>query len=262
MTPAGPPEAFRAEFEGFSGTLADLAGALRSGKLDPAGVPLLSLTRQVLARFTALRASLDVASEAFPALAAVIELQTRLLLPRQQRPTAPEEIDDAERPLTQVLEGVEALARLEGAIHFLRDRRRARARLLPAAAPPLGYPRRTRPAGSLGQLVAAAKRRALVLPSLDLALDRLTLADALERLRAFARRVRLFFLHDVPAGSWAERAVTLAAFLEGVRSGELEGEQGEAYGPIQVRALTAASEPPALDDAPRPGADDAPRPGA
>ncbi|HEX2864348.1 MAG TPA: segregation/condensation protein A [Deinococcales bacterium] len=228
-------EAFQAEFDGFTGSLADLSAALRSGRIEPGAVPLLALTRQVLERFAALRASLDAASEALPALAAVIELKTRLLLPRPALPAGGEE-DDPERPLAEVLAGVEALQQLEGAIHFLRDRRRERSRLLAATPPPLGYPRPAKPAGSLGQLVAAARRRALSLPSLDLALDRLTLADALERLRALARRAWRFFLHEVPASSWEERAVTLAAFLEGVRAGELEGEQEEAYGPIRVTA--------------------------
>ena len=69
----------------FEGTLLELAASLRTGKLRPIQVPLLKLTRDVLARFHALRgelelsqgdldatfrtSSLDLASEALPHLA-------------------------------------------------------------------------------------------------------------------------------------------------------------------------------------------------
>ena len=146
--------------EVFEGTLLELAAQLRAGKLRPIQVPLLKLTRDVLQRFHALRgelelsqgdldatfrtSSLDLASEALPHLAGVIELKTRLLLPRQ--PNIAEEGEaNIDADLEDVLEGVEALAKLEGAIQFLRDRRRERSLLLVAQVPPIKLPRKFKP---------------------------------------------------------------------------------------------------------------------
>ncbi len=226
----------------FEGSLLELAAQLRAGKIEPVNVPLVQLTRSVLERYHALRleldgdpAVLDIASEALPHLAGVIELKVRLLLPRA--PTAP--TDDAENEidatLENVLEGVEMLAKLEGAIAFLRDRRRERSRMIVAGPHPLNLPRRTKPlSGSFGKLVEAARRSVRVVNLFDLSIERLTLPQALERLRDWAKRVKTFLFKDVPAADWGEKTVLFSAMLEGVRAGELEAEQPEIYGEIEL----------------------------
>ena len=243
----GPEAVFIARFEGFEGTLLELAVALRAGKVAPVQVPLLELTRAVLERYYALRedldvggVTLDVVSETLPHLAGVIELKARMLLPRQ--PTAPkdEEGEDTDADLDDVLEGVEALAKLEGAIAFLRERRRERARMLVANTPPIKLPRRARPIGKgLGELIAAAKRKVREVNMFDLAIDRLTLPQALERLREFGKRLKRYFFKDVPAHDWGERTVLFSAMLEGVRAGELEVTQPEQFGEIEIRTVKA-----------------------
>jgi segregation and condensation protein A len=241
--------------EVFEGTLLELAAQLRAGKLRPIQVPLLKLTRDVLERFHALRgelelskgdvdatfrtSSLDLASEALPHLAGVIELKTRLLLPRQ--PSVAEEGDaNIDADLEDVLEGVEALAKLEGAIQFLRDRRRERSLLLVAQVPPIKLPRKFKPLSrSLGELVKAAQRHVREVNIFDLALDRMTMPMALERLRDFGKRLKKFFFHDVPTQSWGERTVLFGAMLEAMRSGDLEATQPEQYGAIEICKLDA-----------------------
>jgi segregation and condensation protein A len=239
--------------EVFEGTLLELAAQLRAGKLRPIQVPLLKLTRDVLARFHALRgelelsqgdldatfrtSSLDLASEALPHLAGVIELKTRLLLPRQPNVTEEGEANiDAD--LEDVLEGVEALAKLEGAIQFLRDRRRERSLLLVAQVPPIKLPRKFKPLSrSLGDLVKAAQRHVREVNIFDLALDRMTMPMALERLRDFGKRLKNYFFHDVPTQSWGERTVLFGAMLEAMRAGDLEANQPEQYGAIEIRKI-------------------------
>jgi segregation and condensation protein A len=241
--------------EVFEGTLLELAAQLRAGKLRPIQVPLLKLTRDVLERFHALRgelelsqgdvdatfrtSSLDLASEALPHLAGVIELKTRLLLPRQ--PNVAEEGDaNIDADLEDVLEGVEALAKLEGAIQFLRDRRRERSLLLVAQVPPIKLPRKFKPLSrSLGELVKAAQRHVREVNIFDLALDRMTMPMALERLRDFGKRLKKFFFHDVPTQSWGERTVLFGAMLEAMRAGDLEASQPEQYGAIEIRKIDA-----------------------
>jgi segregation and condensation protein A len=241
--------------EVFEGTLLELAAQLRAGKLRPIQVPLLKLTRDVLERFHALRgelelsqgdvdatfrtSSLDLASEALPHLAGVIELKTRLLLPRQ--PNVSEEGEaNIDADLEDVLEGVEALAKLEGAIQFLRDRRRERSLLLVAQVPPIKLPRKFKPLSrSLGELVKAAQRHVREVNIFDLTLDRMTMPMALERLRDFGKRLKKFFFHDVPTQSWGERTVLFGAMLEAMRSGDLEASQPEQYGAIEIRKIDA-----------------------
>jgi segregation and condensation protein A len=242
-----PPDTFEitfiARFEGFEGTLLELAAALRAGKLEPAFVPLLELTRSVLLRFETLRTeleivsigSLDLASEALPHLAGVIELKARLLLPRPIK-VHHEDANDIDASLEDVLSGVEALAQLEGAIAFLRDRRKERSKLLVASPAPINLPRKMRPlTQGLGDLVEAAKRRVREVNLFDLAHDRLTLPQALERLNEFGRKLKRFFFADIPAQDWGERTVLFSAMLEGVRAGELEVEQPEIYGAIEIQ---------------------------
>ncbi len=263
-TPARPPEiplgraslledAFIARFtvpdgafanNQFEGTLLELAAQLRAAKIAPVNVPLVQLTRSVLERYRALRrelnndpAVLDIASEALPHLAGVIELKTRLLLPRTHVPQT-EDADEPDATLEDVLEGVEMLAKLEGAIAFLRDRRRERSRMIVAGPHPLNLPRRTKPlSGSFGKLIEAARRHVREVHLFDLALERLTLPLALERLRDWAKRVQKFLFNDVPAADWGEKTVLFSAMLEGVRAGEFEAEQTEMYGEIELRKV-------------------------
>jgi chromatin segregation and condensation protein Rec8/ScpA/Scc1 (kleisin family) len=63
----------------------------------------------------------------------------------------------------------------------------------------------------------------------------LTLPQALERLNEFGRKLKRFFFADIPAQDWGERTVLFSAMLEGVRAGELEVEQPEIYGAIEIK---------------------------
>lgn len=253
--PAGPreallPSAYEASFEGFDGHLIELAAALRAGRLLPAQVPLARLAREVLQRYLSARETLglDAAAEALPHLAAVIELKARLLLPAPPGEAGPDDwsgTDEADEPLGRLLEGIEALARLENAIEFLRGRRQERARLITPPPAQLEWPRRQRPLGKgLGDLVAAARRRVRTLDLGQLTLERLTIKDALERLRALASQLRRFVFREAPAEGWPERTVLFAALLEGVKSGELDASQAEPFGDIEVRAGTRSRAAP------------------
>ena len=99
--PAAAPEAFLVAQESFSGTLGELAWALRNGTLQPAAVDLLALVRSWLEHFEAAsRSDLELASAALPQVAQVVELKLRLLLPRPPREVeeeAEEELEEAAR---------------------------------------------------------------------------------------------------------------------------------------------------------------------
>lgn len=240
----GLPARFRVVLPVFDGTLAELAQALRRGQLLPAEVPLLTLTRDVLAWVQAVTGQQPLAFAAdypdlLPTLASVIALKARLLLPQPEPEALPED-DDL---FDEVLGGVEALAELGTLVAFLAERREQRAGLLPARASPVELPRRAAPKRSsqarLEKLVQAAQHAVRQVDVPLLARERLTLAGALSALRAFGTRLRVFTLRGVPAKSWGEETTYFAALLEGVKEGDFSAEQSEPYGDIRIESRLA-----------------------
>lgn len=222
----------------FTGTLGELAHALRSERLAPADVDLLAVVRIVLARFEAFAAhDLERATEALPRAAQVIELKVRLLLPRPPKVTDEDEAEDR----AETLAAIAALEALEEAIAELRARRDRRRAVLTAKAPLPTFPRPRRPLGvPLGRLAELASR---LRPTayFELLPERLTIAGAMARLLAVLRPGRRRTLDEVVADtSWATRTVTFAGALELVRDGRLRAYQEAPFGPIE---LEGAGEP-------------------
>lgn len=239
------PEGFVAELPGFRGTLGELASALRAGRLDPAGVPLLRLTREVLA-WAAEVGGEDVSAlarrwpELLPTLAGVIALKARLLLPVPEEDPAPPGEDFWDEDAAQDLAGgVEALAELDRLVGFLAARRREREGLIPGRAAPPPMPRREAkrtPGRSLERLVQAAQNAVRQVEVPLLSRERLTLADALRSLVAFGERLRHFTFRGIPAQGWGERTTYFSALLEGVKEGHFQAEQEGSYGEIRIVA--------------------------
>lgn len=239
--------AFRVELSGYSGDLGGLAARLRAGTLLPGAVPLLRLTRELLAwagAFAALHP--ETYAELLPVLAGVIALKARLLLPRPEPDDTGDDDDWPEHLDDPVLEGVQALAELDQLVQLLSSRREARQGLIPAARVELGLPRRPGKAAGrqgLARLVRAAQNAVRDVQVPLLSVERLTLQDALKALRAFARRLRLFTFGAVPAQNWGERSTYFSALLEGVKAGDFEVEQLEMYGEIVVGIQQGEPEP-------------------
>lgn len=241
VTTAMPPASYTVQLPTFHGSLAELASALRTGRVLPAEVPLLQLTREVLAWVQSMTAGPEHFAGAhpdlLPTLAGVIALKARLLLPRPDpepdHPDAPEEL------LDEVVQGVEALAELDALVQFLAQRRHEREGLIPSKPVPLDLPRRQRkpnPQGSLARLVKAAQQAVRQVEVPLLARERLTLADALRALRAFGQRLKHFSFGSITVQDWGERTTYFAALLEGIKEGTFDAQQDEVYGEIQVNS--------------------------
>jgi segregation and condensation protein A len=239
--------AFRVLLPEYSGDLGGLAQRLRAGAILPECVPLLRLTRELLAwagQFAALHP--ETYAELLPVLAGVIALKARLLLPRPaaQAEASDEDMTDdwLDDPGDEVLEGVQALHDLDQLVRLLFQRRQAREGLIPAARVELNLPRRAgKAAGKLGlaKLVKAARNAVRDVQVPLLSVERLTLQDALGALRAFARRLKIFTFGAVPAADWGERSTYFSALLEGVKAGDFVTEQQEMYGEIVVARVGA-----------------------
>ena len=217
---------FRVETPAFNGTLGELAHALRTERVAPGDVGVSALVQHYLDFYGGLaERDLGRATETLPLLARVIELKVRLLLP--QPPKTPE----AERE--EVLETVLALEAFEEAIGFLRERRETRRHLLSAQAPRPPYPRRARPLSTkLGRLAELATRHRAT-HYFELAVERLTLASALKKLRSGLSRLGRGTLQTLmEARDWPTVTVAFSAMLEMVKEGEAKAEQPEPYSEI------------------------------
>lgn len=226
--------AFLVDQEGFTGTLGELAHALRSRALPPERLDLYRLVKSYLDYLGAFSDDdLDLATEALPRVAQVVELKLRLLLPRpREEPTNEAE----EALLEEALDAVALLEELEYAISFLKRRRQERRVVVPARAPRPDYPRALRPLrAKLTDLARLAGRYRLG-GYFELELEGATVASVAARLLAAVRRALsggLFAL--VEARDWRQRSLAFAGMLELVREGKVVARQEEPFGPITVR---------------------------
>ena len=229
--------AFSVQQAAFSGTLGELARALRTGSLQPQALDVLDLVQRYLEYFEDVSADdINLASEALPLVARIIELKVRFLLPRP-----PKDEDEAEEEyLEQALEAVTLLEELESAIIFLRERRLQRRIIMPAKTPRPVYPRAERPLKiSLGGLAELASRYS-VSNYFEMAVERLTMAGAMKQLMKNLKRLRSGRLSELlEHKTWSVATVTFTGMLELFKEGKLHAEQAESYGPIELELSEA-----------------------
>ena len=225
-------EGFLVQQAVFTGTLGELAHALRTTRLKPQDIDVLKLVQDYLEYFDELaKDDLNLASEALPSIARVVELKLRFLLPRPPK----DEEDLEEELLEQALEAVNLLEELEDAILFLRERRAARRIMLKAKTPRPDYPRLERPIKiELGKLAELASRFSLS-NYFEMAIERMTMASAMKQLMANLRRLRRGRLRDLaPHQTWSVMTITFAGMLELFKEGKLKAVQHEPYGDIEI----------------------------
>ena len=236
-TPASDQGLFRLAFPGFEGSISELMHALRVEAVLPTQVPLLEVVRSYLMYFAQFRADPELATEALPAMGGLVELKTRLLLPRPPRVIGDE---DDEPSFHEVLSGLEILQQLEEAIAFLRDRRLQRRTVFPARGVDLGLPRPERPLGlRVADLVRLARRRLRDITYFELTLERLTVKDQILKLRRFlgglfGQRGRLDQLLE--RRDREELSVTFIALMELIKEQEASARQDLRFGPIEIEA--------------------------
>ncbi len=228
---------------GFTGSVSELAHALRTGALRPIDLDLYQLVRSYLDYLQEYATDLEHASEALPRVAQVIELKLRLLLPKP--PRLDPEVAEAEA-LEQGLEAVALLEALEEAIAFLRQRRSERRLVLPARTDRPPYPRPHRPIrtspSALASLAAALRGASYF----ELEAERASLKSVMrDLLLAVRARLKGGLFELLPGRGWAERTIAFTALLELVKEGKVTAEQSEPYGAISV----SLAESPSEDDA-------------
>lgn len=237
-------QSFQVHLAAFTGSLADLAQALRDTRVNAKDIDLLQLVRDYLHHYRAVAESdLEHATETLPDMARIIEIKTRLLLPK---PPSGKTDDPTEDVVAVVLE----LDAIEDALVFLRQQRQRRAQVMAAHTPRPDYPRKPRPltARTLQNLRSIASKHRIS-NYFEVTIERLSIPQAMRTLKTQLQRVRrgmfsqLVATHlsddstsdnpvsDDPADvqtsaeRWLLRAVYFAGMLELIKEGTLRAHQ-------------------------------------
>ncbi len=229
-------EGFVVESEKFTGTLSELAYALRSERLRPQDINVLRLVREYLQYYHEIvheseSKDLNLATETLPQLARVIELKLRLLLPKPPKDSEEEE----EMLIKETVEAIEILEELDEAIHFLRTRRDERRILMQAQAPKPNLPRPERKIKATPSRLSELASRYNMTNYFELAKERLTLPAAIIRLLASLKEIRAGFFSEIAPKEWETQVVYFSGMLELVKQDKIIVTQDEAYSPIQIQ---------------------------
>ncbi len=257
-----PPDALEVILEAFEGPLDLLLYLIRRQNLDILDIPIFTITRQYM-DYIALMGELrlELAAEYLLMAAMLAEIKSRMLLPK---PAAAEEEED---PRAELVRRLQEYERYRQAAEDLDELPRVAREVFPAAVePPAMERRKPEPHVDLRDLLAVfaeVVRRAELLSHHNIQREPLSvrqrMSDVLSALGT-GRPVDFRSLFSVSDGR-AGVVVTLLATLELLKEHLIEAVQAEPFGPIYLRATSAAEVPGEVtvtsdDGAPGGGDDD------
>jgi segregation and condensation protein A len=190
---------------------------------------------------------LEVATEFLVLIAALLELKSRLMLPREEEELLDLEPDvAAEELLARLLEA----RRYRSASAYLRELLDAEEGVRYRSAPPPTWARRTTlddleavyaPA-RLGAAMGALLREPVKIDLGHVTIAKVSVGERLSVLRGLLRRGAVSFDEAVKGADRVTVAVTVWALLELYKRGEATWDQGEPFGEITVSPQTPAQE--------------------
>ena len=231
-----PPDALRVFLEAFEGPLDLLLYLIRKQNLDVLDIPMAALTRQYLEYVEIMRESqLELAAEYLLMAAVLIDIKSRMLLPRM--PVATEDVGDPRaelvRRLLQYEQMKQAGRELDALPRVDRDFERAEVWIekISAVRLPVVRPQDLRAAwGSILQRARVNKHHLI-------SREQLSVRDQMTRLLRMVQPGRFVEFTAL----FSERAtiavvvVTFLAVLELCREGLIDVAQAEAFAPIYVQ---------------------------
>lgn len=231
-----PPDALEVILEAFEGPLDLLLYLIRKENLDILDIPMAPLTRQYLEYVEAMRATnLELAAEYLVMAATLMDIKSRLLLPRPPA-VAPEEEDPRAELVRRLLEYErmkQAAQQLDGMPQVGRDViavsvwvERTVAERLPEVRPQ-----------DLAEAWRVLLHRARLSAHHRVSREELSVREHMSGIlrRLQERRVLEFGELFDPARGVAVLVVTLLAVLELARESLLELTQSESFAPIYVK---------------------------
>lgn len=239
-----PPDALEVILEAFEGPLDLLLYLIKRQNLDILDIPVAQITVQYMEYVELMKnLNLELAAEYLVMAALLGEIKSRMLLPRQ----AGEEEDELD-PRAELIRRLQEYERFKKAAEDIEVMPRVGREIhLGAAEPPVYERPKLHPDVDLREVLLALQdvlHRADMFESHQVTREKLStrerMTQVLERLgnERFVPFVSLFTYEEGRLGV----VVTFLAILELVKESLIELVQGEAFGPIHVRARAAAHE--------------------
>lgn len=238
-----PPDAMEVFLDTFEGPLDLLLYLIQRQNLDILDIPIVHITQQYLKYIGVMhKMKLDLAAEYLLMAALLLEIKSRMLLPRNEEELTEEEAE--QDPRTRLVHQLQEYARIKQAAQDLDELPRVGRDtfLVEAHMPPVPKPK-VPPRITLEQLLAAMQD---VLLRLELyAVHQITREplSVRERMTAILALLKenpqlLFQAVYTSAEGRAGVVVSLLAVLELGKERMAEVQQGHLFGPIEVRAKT------------------------
>lgn len=244
-----PPDALEVILEAFEGPLDLLLYLIKRQNLDILNIPVAEITRQYMQYVELMKLlNLELAAEYLVMAALLGEIKSRMLLPRQE-----EDEEDEGDPRAELIRRLQEYERFKQAAEDIDTLpRMGRDTFTVQAFPPQYEREKPQPDVNLKEVLLALQdvlRRADMFESHQVHMEPLStrerMAQVLTQLDAqrFVPFDTLFSYEEGRLGV----VVTFLAVLELVKESLIDLVQTEAFGPIHVKARSAASEPAEQD---------------
>jgi segregation and condensation protein A len=257
-----PDADLRIKLPVFEGPLDLLLFLIRKNELDIYDIPIATVTRQYIEVLRSMRElDLDVAGEFFVMAASLMEIKSRMLLPRGQAAVDDSADEDPLDPrwelvhqLLQYKKFKEAAAKLDELAAFQRD-------LLPRQVLEVAVTESERPLKPVDRIELwnafnlVLRRLAEKLVVGEIKGEEVTVSDKMEELLRLIQTRRAFLFTELFDGRPVTVRVLVATFiavLELTRLRKLRVRQDEAYADIHVEAVDDPAELPGLLSPPAP----------
>ena len=239
-----PDADYRIKLPAFEGPLDLLLFLIKKNEIDIYDIPIVSVTRQYIEVLHSLRdLDLDIAGEFFVMAATLMEIKSRMLLPRGQAAVdlnaSEEEVDprwELVHQLLQYKKFKEAALKLDELAVFQRD-------LLARHVSELAVADSDRPLKSVDRIELwnafniVLRRLAEKLVVGQIQDEQITVSDKMEEILAFIRTRETFVFTELFGNEIVTVRLLVATFiavLELTRLGKLRVRQNEAYTDIEI----------------------------
>ncbi len=244
---------YRIKLPVFEGPLDLLLFLIRKNEIDIYDIPIESVTRQYIDVLHSMKElDLDIAGEFFVMAASLMEIKSRMLLPRGQAATGPEDEDDALDPrwelvhqLLQYKKFKEAAGKLDTLSIFQRDMlpRRVTLETLTEAERTLKPTDKIELWNTFNIILRRLAEKLIIGEIQD---EQVTVADKMEELLALTRTRPTFLFTELFTERVTIRVLvaTFIAVLELTRLRKLRIHQDDAYTDIICPAIDEPPPPP------------------
>lgn len=249
-----PDSDYRIKLPAFEGPLDLLLFLIRKNELDIYDIPIVAVTQQYIDVLRSMQSlDLEIAGEFFVMAATLMEIKSRMLLPKGQAAVGPEEDDDAMDPrwelvhqLLQYKKFKEAAAALNTMAQFEQDKlpRRVTEVLLREEDRPLKNVDRIELWNAFNIVLRRLAEKLVVGEIRD---EQVTVADQMELLLSRIQAEKTFIFSDLFPNKVTLRVLvaTFLAVLELTRLRKLRIRQDESYSDIHCMAVEDSPlEPP------------------